>query len=121
LGEDFPKAEIDEIIAEATGGKRNQVSYAEFLRLWGEKKESERDKMIQELTELDDENKSVSSSEHMSDVDSSEARASFLGKKISSSAKSAMSESPRNAADGPKLSGLYDGVVLIPARQEADI
>lgn len=128
LGSDFPKAEIEEIIAEATGGKRDQVSYSEFLRLWGEKNENARDKMIQELTELDDENKSVSSLDYMSDVDSTEARtssaearASFLGEKISSSAKSALIESPRKPADGSKLGGFYDDVVVIPPHQEADI
>jgi len=33
LGEDFPREEIDAIIAEATGGKSNKISYAEFLKL----------------------------------------------------------------------------------------
>jgi hypothetical protein len=121
LGADFPKAEIEAIISEATGGKRDQVSYAEFLRLWGEKQESERDKMIQELTELDEENKSVSSLDYMSDVDCAEARASFLGKKISSSARSALIESPRKPVDGSKPVGFYDDVGVIPPHREADI
>ncbi|CAB9524981.1 MAP kinase-activated protein kinase 2 (Fragment) [Seminavis robusta] len=118
LGDGFESNEIDDIIKEATGGKHDKISYSEFLKLWEEKKENEREQMIQELTDMEAENKSVSSLDF---EDEAEARAEFLGKKISSSAKLVMSETPsRVGSGGSKHVGFEEGVVLIPT-QEADI
>jgi Ca2+-binding EF-hand superfamily protein len=42
LGKDFPREEINEIIAEADLTKDNHISYAEFLALWEDKHEQGR-------------------------------------------------------------------------------
>lgn len=118
LGEDFPKEEIDAIIAEATGGKDNKISYAEFLKLWEVKKENEREKLIQELAQADEDNISIASLD-LGEGGSSEARAIFLGKKISASARSAKTDSGSDI-DGSKHVGFDEGVTIIPTK-EADI
>ena len=118
LGKDFPRAEIDAIIAEATGGKHNKISYAEFLKLWEVKKEAEREQMIQELTEVDEDNNSVSSLDYLSEGGTTEARAMFIGNKISASAKSAKAESKNSDREGSRHVGFEEGVEYIP-HQEA--
>lgn len=50
LGKDFPREEIEEIIAEADLTKDNTISYAEFLALWEDKHELER---VEQLRLLD--------------------------------------------------------------------
>lgn len=42
LGREFPREEIDEIIADADLTKDNHISYAEFLALWEDKHEQTR-------------------------------------------------------------------------------
>ena len=123
LGDDFPEAEIDAMIAEATGGKHDKVSYTEFLRLWEEKNEHDRDQRIKELTDMDDETKSISSLDSSDAVHAEESRAAFLGNKISSSARSARLESLR-----PTTSSSNNGPGRLPFlrevqfhRQQADI
>ena len=109
LGGDFPREEIKAIIAEATGGKNEKISYAEFLKLWEEKKENDREQMIIELVKDEEDNVSVAS------LESTEARASFIGKKIASSAKVAKVESL--GSDGSRGSlhvGFEDSVDVIP-------
>jgi len=49
LGPDFPREEIDEIIAESKLQKDNQISYAEFLHLWEEKHDSARNHQLQQM------------------------------------------------------------------------
>lgn len=111
LGSDFPREEIDGIIAEATGGANDRISYSEFLKLWEEKKENEREKMIQTLVDIEEDTNSVASL----DFDgASAARAQFIGNKISASAKSAKSESN---SDGYKHVEFTEGHVVIPHKE----
>jgi Ca2+-binding EF-hand superfamily protein len=49
LGKDFPRDEIDEIIAEAGVTKDNRISYSEFLALWENKHERKRDAQLEML------------------------------------------------------------------------
>ena len=115
LGQDFPRAEIDAIIKEATGGANDRISYSEFLKLWEEKQEASREQMIQELAYIEAETNSVASI----DFDGgNEARADFIGKKIQASAKSAMAEANGNDA---KHVGFAEGHVVIPTHKEAVI
>jgi len=92
LGGDFSRKEIDDIIKEATGGKGKKISYAEFLKLWEEKKEFERENMIQELTEVEMGNDSGHPDE--------DARATFMSSKISSTVKRVNSESGVPSSNG---------------------
>ena len=68
--------------------------------------------MIQELTLIDDDNASIGSSDAFGD-DSAEARASFIGKKITASAKSAQAES-KNLEGGSRHVGFQDAISIIP-------
>ena len=111
LGDDFPREEIDAIIAEATGGKHDRISYSEFLKLWEEKKETEREKMIQELADIEEDTISIASLDCFDDG-VNEARAEFIGKKIASSAKDALADS-----DGVKHVGFTEGHVVIPHKE----
>lgn len=115
LGEDFPREEINAIIAEATGGKGDKISYAEFLKLWEVKKENEREIMIQELAEVDEDNRSVSSLDYLGDGEV-EARATFIGSKISAAAKNVKIESELT---GSRHVGFNEGVEIIPPTKEA--
>ena len=110
------------MIAEATGGKHDKVSYTEFLRLWEEKNEHDRDQRIKELTDMDDETKSISSLDSSDAVHAEESRAAFLGNKISSSARSARLESLRptsSSLNGPGRLPFLREVQF--HRQQADI
>ena len=49
LGKDFSRAEIDEIIGEASVTHDNRVSYAEFLSLWENKQEFSRELALKQL------------------------------------------------------------------------
>ena len=113
LGGGFSRDEIDEIIHEANGGKSNKISYAEFLKLWEEKREMDREKIIQELTEVDNDNESVGSLAEANGGASAEARSQFLGNKIVASAKSAKADS--------KHVGFDYGVHVVGDHQEAVI
>ena len=92
LGKDFPREEIDQIIAEAKVTKDNQISYAEFLSLWEDKHEQDR---LEQLRLLDAEvvksvqfepvmnsfresNSDMLSSSSLEERDSAEARFTFL-------------------------------------------
>ena len=50
LGQEFPRDEINAIIAEADLYKTNRVSYSEFLALWEDDDQDEADKNINEET-----------------------------------------------------------------------
>lgn len=113
LGGDFPREEIDAIIYEATGGKSDKISYGEFLKLWEEKREQDREMIIQELTKVDEENESVGSLLDHNEVSSSEARSQFIGNKIAASAKSAKA--------GSKQVGFVQGIEIVGDHQEAVI
>jgi len=66
LGEDFPKEEIDVIIKEAS--KNGQISYSDFLALWEEQKEKERDEIVQEITVLNQNREMMAPSSDLSVV-----------------------------------------------------
>lgn len=96
LGQDFPREEIDEIIAEADLTKDNQISYAEFLALWEDKHEQERIEQLRLLgtevlagmksdADINSFRERCSSvdllRESQDDIESAAARASFLQSK----------------------------------------
>eukprot|EP00934_Nitzschia_sp_Nitz4_P000490 Nitzschia sp. Nitz4//scaffold133_size116822//66538//68818//NITZ4_003809-RA/size116822-snap-gene-0.5-mRNA-1//1//CDS//3329535402//490//frame0 len=94
LGHDFPKEEIDQIIADADLTKDNQISYAEFLALWEDKAEHDRAEQLRllgtevianvaSLTEMtmNSFRGNLSLKECSSDLESASARADFLQKK----------------------------------------
>lgn len=115
LGGDFPLEEINGIIAEATGGKSDKISYDEFLKLWEVKQEATREKMIQELVAVDDDNDSVATLEY--GAGSTEARATFIGKKIASSAKIVkVGSSGEIGSEGSRHVGFDEGVKVIEGR-----
>ncbi len=103
LGENFPRDEIDAIIAEANVTNDNQISYAEFLSLWEDRYEQDR---IEHLRLLDSEvltcvhsepdmnsfrgsSTDLCSIDSQEDLESAEARVTFIlekhdtGKRVS--------------------------------------
>jgi EF-hand domain pair len=96
LGEDYPKAEIEAIIKEAASDNDGQISYAEFLALWEDRKGQERDKVIKEITVLNRNNGSdcsfgvsaISGDDSVFDKTSNHlSRASFINGKYLSERK----------------------------------
>jgi len=92
LGQEFPKEEIEEIIADAGLTDNNRVSYADFLHLWEEKKEQERNHQLQmlgaevlsavksegELNSFRDSSLSLYMADSDDEKDNAEARATFV-------------------------------------------
>lgn len=92
LGKDFPREEIDEIIAEADLTKDNHISYAEFLALWEDKHEQERKEQLRllgsellttvnsepEMNSFRGNSMDIYNSDSNDDIESAEARATFL-------------------------------------------
>jgi len=116
LGDDFPKEEIDAIIKEVSTENDGKISYAEFLALWEDRKEQEREEIIKEITVLKhvtDSDRSLNMSvlsgeeseiEHGNNVLS---RASFIdGKK--------MSERKASTEDAEKRVAFQEAVTTIP-------
>jgi hypothetical protein len=52
LGNEFPKEAIEAIIKEAETDNDGKISYAEFLALWEDRKEEERDEVLKEIIVL---------------------------------------------------------------------
>lgn len=127
LGDDFPKEEIDSIIKEVSTEKEGKISYAEFLALWEDRNEKEREQIIQEITVLKrvansdrslKDNVSVlsgeeSESEH--DGDNILSRAAFIDEKLMSERKVAAEEALEEAvAQTDKRVAFQDAVTTIP-------
>lgn len=106
LGNDFPREDIDQIIAEAKVTKDNQISYAEFLSLWEDKHEQER---LEQLRLLDTEvvksvhfepvmnsfrgsDSDVLSSSSLEERDSAEARFTFILEKRDNARRTSFKE-----------------------------
>jgi hypothetical protein len=85
LGQDFPRDEIDDIIAEADLTKDNRISYTEFLALWENKHEHDRERQLKTLgVPKRIRNLSAGSSfSSVASVDSTEAHADFIVEKQS--------------------------------------
>lgn len=90
LGPDFPAEEIDTILKEAKTNKAGQISYSEFLALWDDRKESERQIMMKEIAVVSSGVESDRSVSALSNDSSLEERANFQsranfieGKKLS--------------------------------------
>ena len=78
LGEDVPRDEIDAIIEEADLKNDNRVSYSEFLALWEDKQELDKD---ENLKVLRSELSSISVESDGSNTEASMAHAEFLKEK----------------------------------------
>ena len=52
LGDDFPEAEIDEIIKESDITKDGKISYVEFLAQWQDHKEAQRQDMVLDISSM---------------------------------------------------------------------
>lgn len=108
LGDDFPTEEIAAIITESDLTKDGKISYAEFLALWENRHEKEREEAMDEIQELAP--ASVSGSSQSSTAEWSEAsseinpvpeeiiaRANFIEGKLASE------RSQRTTKDGKRV------------------
>ena len=124
LGDEFAREEIDAIIEEATGSKEKKISYADFLKLWEVKHEERREKIIQELSYVNDDNSSVGSFGSDTNLEEeAKARATFIGKKIASEAKIAKRSSLSDqAAEELKKMVLEEGaIIVLDDHKEAEV
>ena len=115
LGQDFPREEIDQIIAEAKGTKDKQISYAEFLSLWEDKHEQERIEQLRLLNttlvksvefnpvmnSFRGSNSDMFSSSSLDESDSAEARVTFILEKRENIRRASFKEISR--IEGPLL------------------
>lgn len=90
LGPDFPAEEIDIILKEAKTHKAGLISYSEFLAIWSDRKESERQEIMKEIAVVSSGVESDRSMGALSNDSSLEERADFQsrvnfieGKKLS--------------------------------------
>ena len=126
LGQDFPPEEINSIITEADLTKDNRISYSEFLALWENKHEQDREAQLNLLGENSESRRSdfdmcsfrgssCDLESFNSERESAEARASFVMEKHNSDSTrhvgftDTVLEIPSN--DGPQ-SVLSDDVVV---------
>jgi len=78
LGNDFPKADIDAIIGEADLTKDNLISYSEFLALWENKHENEREQQLLALGHPDHSSFDLGGEDYGGLLSAAEARATFV-------------------------------------------
>jgi Ca2+-binding EF-hand superfamily protein len=129
LGNDFPQAEIDEIIREADLTKDGRISYSEFLALWEDKNETKHQNDIQEIQKLMGKHESERSSLFSASEEDSEdddavdlpARINFLEEKRLSERRASAdgvqagqsSSSPKGTTNGKHV-GFNSDVDTIP-------
>lgn len=124
LGDDFPKEEIDEIIKEASTENEGKISYDEFLALWTDHNEQQREEVIKEITVLKratDSDRSLANLSILSGEDESEdsghgnsniiSRATFIGGKKMSERKVSGEEEGKHVAFKKAVTTIPDDCV----------
>uniref|UniRef100_A0A7S2YP88 EF-hand domain-containing protein n=1 Tax=Entomoneis paludosa TaxID=265537 RepID=A0A7S2YP88_9STRA len=134
LGDEIPQAELDAIIDEADITRDGKISYSEFLALWEDKNEGNRQKQIQEVRELETSLQGTGSdrthdygTDNESDVEDSfnpVARSNFIDSKRNSERKANLEDEldeldePLNSNNGKHVM-FNDGAA--PAIHVADV